>query len=68
MSYYNKLVTILEAQATILKELNGEVCHSKLKSFTDNLVGEFQGLGLDLKDEAKKALFRVENLHSIKVD
>ena len=67
MNTYNSLVTMINAQAEILKSLTGEVSHKKLSKYTCGIVSEFHDLGLDLKDDAKRALFRVENLHNISV-
>tara|TARA_R110000765_G_scaffold337753_1_gene428015 strand:+ start:227 stop:436 length:210 start_codon:yes stop_codon:yes gene_type:complete len=67
-TYYNSLVTMINAQAEMLKLLTGQVSHTKLKKYVESLVVEFKELGLNLEDDAKQALFRVENLHSITVD
>lgn len=67
MNYHNKLVTIINAQAEMLKELNGEILHSKLASFTNDIVAEFKESGLNLTEDAKIALFKVENIHTITV-
>tara|TARA_R110000772_G_scaffold193315_1_gene304214 strand:- start:793 stop:1050 length:258 start_codon:yes stop_codon:yes gene_type:complete len=67
-TYYNSLVTMINAQAEMLKLLTGKVSHTKLKKYVESLVVEFKELGLNLEDDAKQALFRVENLHSITVD
>ncbi len=68
MSQYNRLVTMINAQAEILKTLTGEVSHTKLNNYANSIITEFKELGLDLAEDAKTALFRVENLHNISVD
>ena len=68
MPNYNRLVTMINAQAEMLNSLLGEISHTKLKNYTNNVIKEFKVLGLDLEDDAGKALFYVENLHSITLD
>lgn len=67
MANFNRLVTIIDEQARMLKELNGEIQHEKLVKFTNTLIEDFKADGIGLTDKAKRALFVVERSHRIAV-
>lgn len=61
--------TTLTAHARILIELTGKVQHSRMSKFTASLVNEIRKeTGIDATQEAKQALFNVENCFLITVD